>query len=202
MDGDLNQVEVKPVEQPVTQPQPVKPVKSGKASVIIMAIVIACLLGVIGAGVYFYLNQAKCTSTTSVVTPIENPTEAVDTNEGYLVLEDWNVKFKLPTDLGSNVITYQKTNDSYWGDYYEFSTERVSALGGDCAGLNYFYRRTEPITDPASAPDLAGKFGGYYYYVGHRQDVCSELETQAVHTGIVFPDMTMLKTFLGNVEPK
>ena len=45
----------------------------------------------------------------------------------YLVLNDWGVKFKIPNGLSSVKYYY---NDEY--DSYDFTTERVEALGGQC----------------------------------------------------------------------
>jgi len=83
MDENNGQFGPAPVEQPIApqpvapveQPQPIKPAKNGKAPIIIMAIAIVCLLGVIGAGLWFYLNQAKCAPVTSANTTSIESTE-------------------------------------------------------------------------------------------------------------------------------
>lgn len=204
MDGDFNQVEVKPMEQlvvPVVQPQPVKPVKSSKTPVIIMAIVIVCLLGIIGVGTYFYLNQAKC-AYTAVETDntVGTSTDPVDVNAGYLVLEDWGVKFQLPTDLGSNVITYHKATDLT--DGYYFSTQRVEAQGGACVPTGQGYtsmgaitRQNSLATGVSYGPVLVDKIGAYYYYYSHPQATCGDNVANAE-----VEDAGMLQVMLWNIE--
>jgi len=171
--------------------------QSGSAHLVVIIVLVVALLGALGFVFWQNFMQPKSTpAPTPEVAVISTPTE---TNAGYLVLDDWNVKFKLPTNLGSNVITSQKATDANGEDYYKFSTERVSALGSNCAGLNKLYRMTEPITPDASPPILAGKFGGYYYYAGNSQENCAG---DGVGGNIWYYDTMMLKDFLANAEPK
>jgi len=74
MDKNTNQIESAPVEQL----QPAKLAKSCKVPIIIMAIVIVCLLGVIGAGVWFYLSQPKCATTAVINKTDTDATVATD----------------------------------------------------------------------------------------------------------------------------
>lgn len=100
-------------------------------------------------------------------TSTDNDNVVTDANKGYLILEDWGVKFKLPSDLGDNQITYSKAVMDYWGEYYGFSTKRLDALSQTPAIA--LYRLTAPIEQGASPPTLAGAFGGHYYYIREPQ---------------------------------
>lgn len=165
--------------------------QSGSAHLIVIILLVVALIGALGFVYYQNFMQQKDITTLADDTTI---------NKDYIVLDDWNVKFKLPTNLGSNVITYQKATNSNSEDYYKFSTERVSALGGDCTSLNWLYRMVDPIEPDASPPILAGKFGGYYYYAYNRQEICSE--DSNINGNIQFQDINMLKAFLTTIEPK
>jgi len=176
--------------------------QSGSAHLVIIIVLVIALLGALGYVFYINFMQPKSTPAPTpevavVSTPTPTPTE---TNAGYLVLDDWDVKFKLPTNLGSNVITNQKATDANGEDYYKFSTERVSALGGDCTSLSKLYRMTELIAPDASPPILVGKFGGYYYYARNSQAICAE--DKNIDGNIQFEDIHMLKAFLNTIEPK
>ena len=84
MNGDLSANEVTSVEQstmPVGQPQSTKPTRSGKAPIIIMSILIVCLLGVIGVGAWFYLNQTKCAPVVSANTSSAESSETAVTSD-------------------------------------------------------------------------------------------------------------------------
>jgi len=174
--------------------------QSGSAHLIIIILLAIALIGTLGF--VYYQNFIQKKDSVVVTDDMDSADDTVieaDVNEGYLVLDDWDVKFKLQSDLGSNVITYQKDADSSWDDY-KFSTERVSALGSDCAYLNRLIRSNETVDTTYGGLSLVGYFGGYYYYSTHRVDPCSDLDTGTTHTDIVFSDLTMLGVLLAGVE--
>jgi hypothetical protein len=55
----------------------------------------------------------------------------------------------------------------YWGEYYGFSTKRLSALRTD--PVVSLYRVNKPIEQMPSAPGLVVSFGGNYYYLRQPQ---------------------------------
>ena len=113
--------------------------QAGSAHVVIIVVIVAAVLGALG---YVFwqnfinkdtseiTNDSKQTTTQSGETPANPVEQPKDSTEGYLVLEDWGIKFKLPEDSGE--IRYYKenvTNDNGSFDYYSFSTKRVEKLG-------------------------------------------------------------------------
>ena len=178
--------------------------QSGSAHLIIIMILCVALIGALGFVYWQNFMQPKVSDKNVVATKTADNTTTTTpavTNEGYLVLDNWNVKFKLPADLGDSAVTYQKITDGS-GVYYDISTERVSALGGDCARLIRLIRSKESFGSSIGAPILAGQVGDYYYGFHGPQSACSELDNGATHTNIVYPDFTMLKTLLMTVEKK
>jgi hypothetical protein len=159
--------------------------QSGFTHIMIVTIILG--LAVVGLlGFVFWQNfmQPKTTTTKDakdagtikdIIDQASTPTGSTNSTSastaGYLVLDDWGVKFKLPTDLASgNQITYHKTHNDYWGDQYEFSTTRVEALGEACVptsqsftSLGKLYKLSSPSTVEASAPTLLGKIDNHYY---------------------------------------
>jgi cytoskeletal protein RodZ len=79
-------------------------------------------------------NASSNTNTSNVDTDVANTTNTnEDTNKGYLVLDSWGVKFKLPSNLGNNQITYRKASSNV----YQFSTSGVEAIAATCKLVNY-----------------------------------------------------------------
>jgi len=173
--------------------------QSGSAHLIIIMVLCVALIGALGFVYWQNFMQPKASDKNVVATKTADNTTATTpavTNEGYLVLSDWNVKFKLPVDLGDNAVTYQKvTVDS--GVYYDISTERVSALGGDCAKFIHFVRSEEPFVAPVGSPIPAGYVDGYYYGFNSPQSLCTDSGED-----IQVQDSSLLRTMLMSVEKK
>lgn len=167
--------------------------QSGSGHIVIIIALVVVLLGALGFIFWQNFMQSKPNEKSNNTTTITT----LNLNDGYLVLEDWNVKIKYPTDLGSNVITYEKGSD---GDYYDFSTERVSALGGNCANLVRLVRQTESTVPDTSGLIQVAQVGEYYYFINGPQTACSELDAGDTHINIVFPDIKMLNAFLATIE--
>ena len=149
-------------------------------------------------GFLYWLNATKvednATKTKSVVEADQEkaeraPKDDKDENKGYVVLSDWGVKFKMPTNIGE-VTYYKKTapeNRQGVKEYYEFSTKRVEELGGQCiepndigfvirlASLSRSQNNPEPNpTYPSQVPVNEGKaINGYYYYAEGGHSVCA-----------------------------
>lgn len=138
----------------------------------------------------FSANTQKTAKTT-------NDLDSTNMNiiDGYLVLNDWSVRFKLPTDTNDNQIIFKKVTNDSWGDYYGFSTKRASDLGGYCVNLVNFYRQTKTVDYSVSVPTLAGNINGYYYYIAVSEHKCLENGTN-----IQSPDTKMIENMLMKVE--
>jgi hypothetical protein len=104
-------------------------------------------------------------------------------DKGYLVLDDWKVKMKLPTN--GTEVTYYKINSDAGGEY-EFSTKAVESLGESCkeptqtsssvTRLATLLRFNAKDVSEASAPEPINNeelIGDYYYYVAGAQSTCA-----------------------------
>lgn len=173
----------------------------GSTHVVVIAVLIVIILGLVG---YLFwnnfvakkdsTNQSASTSTASkssaVATSSPTATKSPDLT-GYLVLDDWKVKFKLPSNSGE--ILYfsdtQNTDNRYDANYYGFTTKLVDALGDSCSKSTatlgpVIYlgtlRRTKNKIDVEGMP--SGPYplnnnqpiNSYYYYVNNAQATCSE----------------------------
>lgn len=189
--------------------------RSGFAPLAIVTVILAVVL--VGTlGYIFYQNYiqksddatkteivAKEDTNTTPTTNTKTTTASTDTSstKGYLVFDDWGVKFKFPSGLGDNQIVYHKMNGDL-GDYYVFSTSRVEALGDYCSsestiGLGRFYRQTSRSTAEMSPPMLVGNLDGYYYYYVAPQSYCTDtaIEIQA-------QDQAVVQGFIKSIEKK
>lgn len=160
--------------------------QNGSALVVVIIFAVVAILGVLGYVAwsnFFAPKDDKVTQTTTSV-QVDEDTVAVDPNEGYLVIEDWDVRFKLPENSGE-IRFYKDSGSDTEG--YSFSTKRVEDLGERCvepndigevirlAGLN---RSTElPDEDPIYPRDVPVNEGkpinGYYYYAFGAQSLCA-----------------------------
>jgi hypothetical protein len=166
----------------------------GSAFVVVIIILTIAVIGALGFVLWQNIIQSKnvtssANSTSSTDTPNQSQVEiVVDPNEGYLVLEDWGVKFKLPKDSGE-VLAYKNTMSNQYGTFesYSLTTKRVEGLGQRCASdanegvirLSSIDRRTVKQEHYSSALPANNNepINGYYYYVSGGQSICSEEHT-------------------------
>lgn len=172
--------------------------QSGNVHLIIIIVLTVALLSTLGF--VFWQNFMQPKNTT--------PAVVTDVNKGYLVLNDWGVKFKLPTNLGSNKINYDLRAGKDF-EAYVFSTSRVEALGGQCLStdqnfinLGTISRSTSLSTAMTSPPTLAGKIGDYYYYYQHPQSICSSVGSSEDINQIQIEDIAVIQSLLMSVEKK
>ena len=167
-----------------------KNMQKGSALIVIIVIVAVAIIGVLGYVVWASALAPKTTPDQTSQTPKPTPSEEtpveVDENKGYLVLEDWGVKFELPDGLSSvKFFKNATTANSKDSDAYELTTERVEALGGQCAGetsdgkairLASINRTQTRQDDLASSVATNGNnpIAGYYYYVSGGQSICAD----------------------------
>jgi hypothetical protein len=168
--------------------------QSGSVQVVVVIVLVMVIAGSLGFVVWDKFLAPKSNevpsslsgSTSVRATDIKSTN---DLNEGYLVIKDWNVKFKLPEN--SNEIHYYKESISNEGgsfEYYQLSTKRVEELGGRCApdspegqiGLSSISRQTIRKEGPLMSNVAANNdnpIGGYYYYVSGGQSTCGDVHT-------------------------
>jgi hypothetical protein len=109
-------------------------------------------------------------------------------NEGYLVLDDWGVKFKLPKESGE-VLVYKKTVSNQYGTFesYELTTKRVEGLGQRCvpdasegvirlSSIGRLKTKQEQYSSAFPANNNE-PINGFYYYVSGGQSICSKEHT-------------------------
>jgi len=186
--------------------------QNGSTHIIVIVILVIALLGVLGF--VFWQNFTKkdpVTTTSEQKKTTSQPVETVkDPNEGYLVLQDWKIKFKLATE--SDKITYYAlpTNDAgikkgFDAQYYEFSTKEVEALGESCAEpggevsgtvirlANLSRSKDKIATQGVILVNDGQPVGGYYYYLGGAQSTCSSNGTD-----LQIQDRAKVVDLLGN----
>jgi hypothetical protein len=168
------------------------PSQKGSAPVaIVLALAIAIIgtLGFVAWSKFFNQKDANFVQTTDSVKdeaekPDSNKTQP-DPNEGYLVLEGWGIKYKIPENSGE--IRYYKSDFSTQEgitEGYSFSTKRVEELGGYCApdsNVNQIYLKSTSRTQtkqegPFASAEAANNnepINGYYYYISGGQQPCS-----------------------------
>lgn len=183
--------------------------QSGSA---VLAIVAALAIVLLGAGGFIYwktvLNKPSVAINDTVPGHQDRPkTENITSSlKGYLTIDNWGVKFKLPTDVTAEQINYRMVTGARDG-LYGFSTKRVEALGGDCAsseatavnkiGLAAVYRLTAPTEKPTGDAVLVNHLDGYYYYVFTAPANCAQ-----DNTNIQSEDQAMLSKLLNGIEKK
>lgn len=180
--------------------------QTGSALVAIIIIAVVALVGILGYVAWNKISVVDKNETPQQTTTVSTPNEdkkPQDSNEGYLVLHDWGVKFKLPNNV-SEVRYYKESIEDEHGvfEYYQLTTTRVESLGGECAPdaanpirLSSISRSLVKKEELASAfPANENKpIGGYYYYVSGGQSLCSD-----DHTDWQSEDNTMTSNLLSH----
>ena len=152
--------------------------QSGFVHLAIIIVLVVALIGAIGYIAWDKFMQPKDGDENVVATKTTNDstdttTTPVADNEGYLVLDDWGVKFKLPADLGDDEIVYEEASDTSGSiEVYYFSTKYFSLLGSTCSRAYSLIRSTDVSTDSIGAPIIIGKIGNYYYSYYTPQSFC------------------------------
>jgi len=189
-----------------------KKTQVGSAHLIVVLVLVLALIGSLGFIFWQNFMQQKTNDDKAVVvTPevskTDDATPAVPSNDGYLVLEDWGVKYKLPSDLGNNTIKYYKVSDNpSVTDGYYFSTSRVEGLGAGCLPTDQYYgalamttRSTMDNNNDVSGPSAKTKIGDYYYFYWHPQAACTSGSDRSI-IDIEMQDSDMIQTMLKSVE--
>jgi hypothetical protein len=179
--------------------------KSGFAPIIVVILLAVALVAALGFIFYQNMNKkddkvANTTSTTSTQSSITSTTKADFT--GYLVLDDWGVKFKIPIELQSTTINKYKLD----GHYY-FTTSRSETVEGckNDGTVNPMLRslsryENEQKTDGESNGGLISKLGSYYYYSTPPQAPCWDVNVTVKDEDSISQDISNLYLLLKNIE--
>ena len=160
--------------------------QSGSAHLVVIVVLVVALLGALGYVFYLNFMQPKVADVPVLNIPKTNdgptvvvPAETIDNNvsavaqSSFITLEDWGIKFNMPTRLAeNNKITYQKKGSAS-DEYYSFSTTQYSALGANCSEIWRLSRSQKEIPLVPGAPLSAGHVGNYYYGINGPQAACS-----------------------------
>lgn len=184
--------------------------EQGSAHVIIISILVVALIGAIGF--IFWQNvlqpkpsndsTSKSASSDKTSSKSNKKTTPTDLNKGYMVLDDWGVRFK---EINS-VISWSKTSVNSYNkpdsDIYYFTTDAWKNLPTACNTEIRLMRATEKstaMTSPPIALNNEEKIGGHYYYYTSPQDACGgdTLDSEAW----VFQAKTVMG-FLQTIEAK
>lgn len=158
--------------------------QNGSALLVVVIIIVIAILGILGYGVRSTLSNSKSNDSQQQTSMQSEETEesAVEpTDDDYLVLDNWKIKFKLADSLKTTEVLYyaRKTNDNPAAGYYAFTTKRIQALGGKCTEQPFgdtviLYRYTEkPIATPDGELINEEALNGYYYILTSPISSCS-----------------------------
>lgn len=168
--------------------------QNGSALAIIVVILSTAIVGTLGHVLWNNSLTPKVNenllSQEAVAEHAESDEIQKDPNDGYLVLQDWGIKFKLPKDFGE--VRYYKesvSNENGYFEHYVLSTKRVEELGERCSPtapdgpirLSSISRtQTKHQEDQLHSAVTANNnepIGGYYYYVSGGQSTCADEHT-------------------------
>ncbi len=147
---------------------------------VIAVVLIIAVLGFVGLKLYNHqskqVNTATSNSHNTSQSPISNnsqnstPAQQSAPNAGYVVVKEWEVRFK-PVE-GLTGIEYALTNNNT----VQLTTSQLKELDPSCSAQNYPVLGGIVRSSQASVPSsqALGKVGSYYYYYYTPQGVCSD----------------------------
>jgi hypothetical protein len=152
--------------------------KQERGSVVEIVIIGVLLLVIAGLVVWRIMDankpENKDTNTSTTTSKTELPNDAVtekkvDPNEGYVVINDWGIRFK---PVSAEKILYWKSSDG--SDTYYFSTESVKKMNG-CSDASLYSLTRLKSKDVMTGIYLkdGNKVGDYYYNINHAHQVCT-----------------------------
>ncbi len=190
--------------------------KSEKGNVIEIVIIGVLVLAVAGLLVWRFIgnnntknaaNTPQSSATASVPSTTgkeeqttggtENTTNmsTSNPNEGYIVIDDWGVRFKYS---GSGEVQYYKN-----GQAYSFTTAAAKKIAGcseqPFASLGSLSRSTESSTMTETSLNNGAKIGDYYYYYSHPQFMCAEKDADSA---FIQAQTNAIKDMLATIEAK
>jgi hypothetical protein len=189
--------------------------QTGFAHLIVITVILAIgLVGAIGYVVYQNMNPKQTDSAdnssqdqdkVSDKTPGTDADTDADpiSNDDYLVLSDWGVKFKMPDDTVNRTIKYYKVSNN-GAEYYRFTTSGVEEIDG-CAStsLGTINRSTKTPSEAPNDPSVTNgmflkKIENYNYYFSPALAVCATDQSEA-HGEIQAADGTLIKELIDSI---
>lgn len=155
--------------------------QNGSAYTVIIIGLVLALIGSLGFIFWQNYSKDKTQVETSTVddTNIEKvANENAGTKSEYVTLDEWGVKFEVPTETSE--VKFYKFSDI---DAYDFTTARVEALGGNCVEANgssatrlgALGRSSTKLEEPGNTiVNNNQPIDGYYYYYSGPQSTCSD----------------------------
>lgn len=174
---------------------------------VVEVLLIVSVVGIIGFGGWYVWDKnqddnPEQTNTTQQqpnnIEPNNEPVaieEAKDPNQGYLVLEEWGLRFKIPDDLTD--VEYQIHEDTasffakpvdfdveYRNDYDELFLDEDSDRYYYKYDMGKLYRSASPTIVNVVGDEIEGRrYGDHYYFTSH---AFSGLSTGAGPSGTFF----------------
>ena len=133
---------------------------------LMIIVLVALFVGLIGWRVYDASKpQQSATNTPSQTENEAEPTQEIpaDPNAGYVVIEQWGVRFKPAESLGE--VQYFRPSDLS-ADAFTFTTSKLANAAASCAPssdniiFGLLYRNKE---QKAASGEVLAKIGDYYY---------------------------------------
>lgn len=157
--------------------------QTGSGLAVVSIVIIAVILGALG---YVLWNNLSSKSAIDQQTNAAQRNETEEdsggtSSEGYVVINEWGVKFPIVNDLKSMEVQYnqRESQDEPSQTYYVFTTARIQSLGGQCAkqplgdtAILYQYAE-KPIATPDGELVNKEAINGYYYVLSSPIAACS-----------------------------
>lgn len=165
-----------------------------KGFTIVEVLIVLLVIGLIGGATWYVLqSKDKKSPATNTSQTQQEASKETDTNEGYLVVKEWGLRFKTPSGLSDvrytvhddRVDFFAKPADSsvqYRSDYDKFENGRSQYATG------VLYRSTGSTKPLVGDTTTEGKkVGDYYYYTAWS---FSGLATGAACVGLYGDDVS------------
>lgn len=171
--------------------------KSTRGFTIIEVFIAIITTVIVGFGVWwvYSANQSKVQTQNQAQTPATTPAQSsvkpeVSQNEGYEVIKEWSVRFKLLNNLANVEYQMQSKSDQFPDAeaVASFSTKEISAFGGRCdvknggAPLGQIVKSNHPLAKNPPIGDPLKIIGGKYYYYVSPQSLCNQESNQQLES--------------------
>lgn len=147
---------------------------------VVEVILLVMVVGLIGLVTWQIISAQQSSDNSNTNETVQDSTEqAIDQNEGFVVVEEWGVRFK-PANESLKLVYYANaSNNQDEIERIDFTTSEIEAYGGYCEHSSDLFmppallarsktRQGEPWSDPVAV------IGDYYYYAIGGQSSCSK----------------------------
>lgn len=156
----------------------------GSVEAIVMGLLVVALIGALGFIFWQnFLKKDEPQKTVETVKEEPKPVTVADETEeqkGYLAINEWSVRFKIPSEVGSETVFYEKAHEvTGLESGYGIITSGEKKLYNTC-GLSpepqvYVHRGKNSQSTPEHVPLNSGKsLGGYYYFMSATMTRCED----------------------------